>query len=174
VIYTCVPVVTTTTDGGGGTTDGGKTDGDKGQSAEEMKWLQEILKDAKDDAERKEIEDAWKDLDHEGRRKFYDKIKGAGKDGAGGAFLTPAPATIVVTLPAEAKLTIDDAATASTSSPRVFMSPALSPGKAYHYTLKAEYTKDGKPVTVSRQIEVRAGAETRVDLNDTNVTVASK
>jgi uncharacterized protein (TIGR03000 family) len=75
-----------------------------------------------------------------------------------------APATIVVRLPADAKLTIDDAATASTSARRVFTSPDLPAGREFHYTLKAEWTRDGKPVAISRQIAVRAGEETDLTL----------
>jgi uncharacterized protein (TIGR03000 family) len=73
-----------------------------------------------------------------------------------------APATIVVSLPAEAKLLIDDAATASKSAQRVFVSPTLNPGRDYHYTLKAEWMRDGKAVSMTREIAVRAGEETRV------------
>ena len=51
--------------------------------------------------------------------------------------LVPAPATIIVSLPADATLTIDDAATVSTSSLRVFTSPILPNGRDFHYTLKA-------------------------------------
>jgi uncharacterized protein (TIGR03000 family) len=76
----------------------------------------------------------------------------------------PAPATIVVNLPAEAKLTIDDAATTSTSSTRVFASPALEPGRDYFYTLKAEVVRDGKTVTATKRITVHAGEETQVSL----------
>jgi uncharacterized protein (TIGR03000 family) len=76
-----------------------------------------------------------------------------------------APATIVVTVPADARLTIDGEATTSTSTRRVFVSPALEAGRDYHYTLKAEFVKDGKPVTVSKEIAVQAGNETRVTLD---------
>jgi len=75
-----------------------------------------------------------------------------------------APATIVVSLPADARLTIDDSPTTSTSSRRVFVSPALEPGKTYHYTLKAEATRDGKPVHVEERVTVQAGRETEVTL----------
>ena len=86
----------------------------------------------------------------------------------------PAPATIIVSLPADAKLTIDDAATTSTSSLRVFNSPTLPVGRDFHYTLKAEYSRDGKPVTRSKEVTVRAGGETRVNLNDGVAGVASR
>jgi len=76
----------------------------------------------------------------------------------------PAPATILVSLPAEAKLTVDGAATQSTSSTREFASPALEPGRDYYYTLKADIVRDGKPASTSRRVAVRAGQQTRVRL----------
>jgi uncharacterized protein (TIGR03000 family) len=78
--------------------------------------------------------------------------------------MAPAPATLVVDLPAEARLTIDGDPTTSTSEHRVFVSPELNPGRDYHYTLRAEIMRDGKPVTVARKVAVRAGEETQVTL----------
>jgi uncharacterized protein (TIGR03000 family) len=77
----------------------------------------------------------------------------------------PAPATIIVTLPDDATLMVDDTPTRSTTSRRIFVSPPLEPGKMFHYTLKAEAMRDGKPVTTSQRVEVRAGGLTRVDLS---------
>jgi uncharacterized protein (TIGR03000 family) len=85
-----------------------------------------------------------------------------------------APATIVVTLPADAKLTVDDSPTASTSSPRVLVSPTLEPGKEFHYTLKGEILRDGKTVTATQRIAVRAGEETRVNLEFPTASVAQR
>ncbi|HVS40551.1 MAG TPA: TIGR03000 domain-containing protein, partial [Gemmataceae bacterium] len=76
----------------------------------------------------------------------------------------PTTATIVVSLPADAKLSIDDQPTTSTSAQRVFVSPSLPTGKDFYYTLKAEITVDGKPTVVSQVVKVRAGEESRVTL----------
>jgi uncharacterized protein (TIGR03000 family) len=87
----------------------------------------------------------------------------------------PAPATIVVSLPADAKLTIDDNPTTSTTATRVFQSPSLAPGKDFRYTLKAEVIRDGKAVVETQEIIVRAGATTRVTLDpEPAVSVAQK
>jgi len=75
-----------------------------------------------------------------------------------------APATIVVSLPAEARLLIDDEATASTSAQRVFVSPNLNPGRDFHYNLKAEFVRDGRTLAVSKEVAVRAGNQTQVTL----------
>ncbi len=67
-----------------------------------------------------------------------------------------------MTLPADAKLTIDGSPTVSTSQTRVFVSPDLTPGKTFHYELKATLVRDGKTETVTKRVAVRAGADTRV------------
>jgi uncharacterized protein (TIGR03000 family) len=73
-------------------------------------------------------------------------------------------AMIVVSLPADAKLTIDGEATTSTSDKRVFVSSNLPTGQEFHYTLKAQVVVDGKSVEVSKVVTVRAGEETNVTL----------
>jgi uncharacterized protein (TIGR03000 family) len=78
--------------------------------------------------------------------------------------LLAGPATIIVILPAEATLTIDDAPTRSTSEMRVFVTPPLERGRVFHYTLKAETRQDGRTLNPSEQIAVQAGKETRVTL----------
>ena len=75
-----------------------------------------------------------------------------------------AAATLVVSLPADATLTIDDQPTTSTSDHRVFVSPELATGKDYSYTLKAKISVNGQPTVVSKTVTVRAGEETQVTL----------
>ena len=84
---------------------------------------------------------------------------------SGAVASTEAPATIVVSLPADAKLTIDGEATTSTSAQRVFVSPNLPVGKEFHYMLKAEIMVKGKPVVVSESVAVKAGEESRITLS---------
>ena len=74
-------------------------------------------------------------------------------------------ATLVVTLPADATLSIDDAATSSISANRVFVTPALEAGKEYEYTLKAQVVRDGKKQIVTEKVTVRAGKTSQVELN---------
>jgi uncharacterized protein (TIGR03000 family) len=76
-----------------------------------------------------------------------------------------ASATIVVNLPADAKLTVDGNATQSTDSVRTFTSPPLQPGKEYQYTLRAEVTRDGKKIDRTREVNVRAGQTSRVNID---------
>jgi len=85
-----------------------------------------------------------------------------------------APVTIIVSLPTDATLTIDDAVTSSKSSRRVFVSPALPIGREFSYTLKATFTKDGKPVVVSKDVVVHAGEEVAVKMDASLTGVASR
>jgi uncharacterized protein (TIGR03000 family) len=98
----------------------------------------------------------------QGDRRYYDESnmnrKRLGAPSAAG----DAPATIVVRLPADARLMIDGAPTSSTQDVRRFVSPPLQPGKEYQYTLKAEVTRDGKKVEHSRDVTVRAGQPSEV------------
>jgi uncharacterized protein (TIGR03000 family) len=75
------------------------------------------------------------------------------------------PATIVVRLPADAKLTVDGSATRSTDGVRTFVSPPQQPGKEYQYTLRAELTRDGKKVERTRDVNVRAGQTSEVNFD---------
>jgi uncharacterized protein (TIGR03000 family) len=86
----------------------------------------------------------------------------------------PAGATIVVSLPSDAQLTIDDEATTSTTERRVFVSPTLESGREFHYTLKATVVRDGKPVVMEERVTVRAGEETKVNLTPAATGVAAK
>lgn len=83
----------------------------------------------------------------------------------------PTPAKVLVSLPADATLTIDGHATTSTSAQRTFVSPELEAGKDFTYTLKAEMVREGKTVTESKTIVVRAGETTEVSFD--TLTVAS-
>jgi len=86
----------------------------------------------------------------------------------------PARATITVRLPADARLTIDGEATRSTSDTRSFVTPPLERDKDFHYTLEARVLRDGKPVTMSKRVTVRAGEETQVSLDASSGNVAQR
>jgi uncharacterized protein (TIGR03000 family) len=76
----------------------------------------------------------------------------------------PAPATVVVHLPADARLTVDDQPTRATSDERVFISPPLQPGQNYFYVLRAELNRNGEKLTASQNVTVRAGQTSEVTL----------
>ena len=88
---------------------------------------------------------------------------------------TSAPAFLVVSVPAGARLSIGGEATTSTATPRVFVSPALNFGRDYLYTVQVEFQKDGKTVKVSKEVAVKAGEETRINFtNEVAAAVASR
>jgi uncharacterized protein (TIGR03000 family) len=76
----------------------------------------------------------------------------------------PAPATLIVSLPAGARLLVDEQPTTSTSAQRVFVSPPLERGYDYTYNLTATMQRDGQPVSTTQRVTVRAGQSVRVNL----------
>jgi uncharacterized protein (TIGR03000 family) len=76
-----------------------------------------------------------------------------------------APAILIVSLPADATLTIDGTPTRQMGAERRYASPPLSAGKTYAYTLVAIWKEGGAARKVERRVEVQAGKETKVDLN---------
>lgn len=95
------------------------------------------------------------------------------EDKKDGSSLTPTRATVVVALPADAKLYADDRAMNLSSASRTFVTPTLEAGRTYQYTLRAEYTRAGEMVKTSRRVTVRAGETTRVDFEESAELTAS-
>jgi uncharacterized protein (TIGR03000 family) len=85
----------------------------------------------------------------------------------------PAPARITITVPSDARVSIDGTATVSTETTRTFESPILMTGKSYTYTFKAEFVRDGKNVVVSRNVQVKAGSDITVSL-ESETAIASR
>jgi len=83
------------------------------------------------------------------------------------------PATIVVTLPEGARLSIDGNNTTSTSATRTFITPALDVNSDYVYTLRAEVMVEGRPVVETQTVTVRGGQMSTVPFNFSS-TVASR
>lgn len=80
--------------------------------------------------------------------------------------MAPTRAKLVVELPADAKLFIDDLPMKTTSGVRAFNTPTLEPGQAYYYMVRIEYVQDGKTVSETRRVIVRAGQVARADFKD--------
>jgi uncharacterized protein (TIGR03000 family) len=74
-------------------------------------------------------------------------------------------ATLMVSLPADARLLVDGKETRQTGSLRRFYSPPLPTGRTFRYELEATWTgPDGKPVRVKKIVRVSAGERIPVDL----------
>ena len=85
-----------------------------------------------------------------------------------------APATIVVSLPADARLTVDGAPTKSTSDRRTLVTPELEFGSTYVYTMRAEIVRDGRTLAETHDVTVRGGETSTVQFQFSNQTVASR
>lgn len=71
-------------------------------------------------------------------------------------------ATVVVTLPADAKLFIDGVLSTLDTAVRVFRTPELRPGVKYSYELKIAVDRGGKPQETTKIVDVEAGKTARV------------
>jgi uncharacterized protein (TIGR03000 family) len=78
---------------------------------------------------------------------------------------TSRPATVLVNLPAEAKLTFNGWTSTNKSSTRRFRTPAIEPGQEFAYTIRAEMVRDGQTIVQNHRVVVRAGQETRVNID---------
>jgi uncharacterized protein (TIGR03000 family) len=74
-------------------------------------------------------------------------------------------ALLNVSVPAEAKVFVNGAATTSTGSDRQFISRGLNAGNRYSYEVKAEYVKDGKTVSETKSVTLGPGEMAGVAFN---------
>lgn len=72
-------------------------------------------------------------------------------------------ARIRLIVPADAKVWFGQSATRQTGAVRRFESPPLAAGKDYTYDVKATWTENGKEITRTRHVDVRANARVTVD-----------
>jgi uncharacterized protein (TIGR03000 family) len=93
----------------------------------------------------------------EGKGEELRKPKEGGKPNT----MAPNRAKLIVELPADAKLYVDDQPMRTTSAVRSFNTPVLETGQVYYYELRAEVIRDGKPVTETKRVLLRAGEVVR-------------
>jgi uncharacterized protein (TIGR03000 family) len=83
------------------------------------------------------------------------------------AHLAAAPADtaahLVVQVPDEAEVWIEQVKTQQTGATRRFVSPPLAAGTEYSYTIRARWTADGRAVERSKTVAVQAGAQVSVN-----------
>jgi uncharacterized protein (TIGR03000 family) len=78
----------------------------------------------------------------------------------------PANASLLIRVPADAKVYIDGNLMRSKSTERLFTSPEIEPGTPYFYMLRVEREKDGKTVQEVRRVTVMAGETSRLDFDN--------
>ena len=113
-----------------------------------------------DDAERKAVEDLLRRLRDQKKRERERKRDDDNQ-------VSAAPARIVVKLPAQARLWVDQVACPLQGTERSFDTPALEPGQRYAYTLRVEVERDGRRAEETRRVPLVAGQ--RVEVNFDNV-----
>ena len=74
-------------------------------------------------------------------------------------------ATVVVRLPADARLFAENRPLALTSGERQFVTPPLPEGE-FTYTFRAEYVRNGETISQTKRVNVRSGNTYPVEFND--------
>jgi uncharacterized protein (TIGR03000 family) len=85
----------------------------------------------------------------------------------------PAKAKLLVEVPADAKLYIDDQLMKSTTAQRTFNTPMLDEGQSYYYILRAEVVREGKTYQDTKRVIVRAGEQVRTTFSDEELTAST-
>jgi uncharacterized protein (TIGR03000 family) len=80
--------------------------------------------------------------------------------------IDPTGAKLLIELPANAKLFIDDKPVKTALGVQLFDIPALEPDKDYFYMVRIEMMRDGQPLSQTRRILVRAGQVTRTEFKE--------
>jgi uncharacterized protein (TIGR03000 family) len=78
--------------------------------------------------------------------------------------------TVVVKLPADARLYADGRPLNQTAAERTFVTPPLPVGQDYTYTFRAEYVRDGETISQTRRATVRPGHSATVEFTDLAMT----
>ena len=75
-------------------------------------------------------------------------------------------AKLIVELPDNARLFVDDRPVENVATRRTFVTPSLQQGHAYYYILRAEVVRDGKTRSESKRVIVRPGEVVRASFTD--------
>jgi uncharacterized protein (TIGR03000 family) len=84
----------------------------------------------------------------------------------------PRPVTISMHVPADAEVWFDDTRTVQTGAFRAFVSPRLTPGQDYVYTLRVRWVEANRTVERTRRLTIRAGDGIALEFSDRGVAEA--
>jgi uncharacterized protein (TIGR03000 family) len=70
---------------------------------------------------------------------------------------TPATALLTVSVPADAKVFVNDQPTRTTGAYRRYTCTGLAPSMVYAYRVRAEFTRDGKAASEEKTVRLGAG-----------------
>jgi uncharacterized protein (TIGR03000 family) len=80
--------------------------------------------------------------------------------------MEPMRAKLLIELPANAKLFIDDKPVKTALGVQLLDTPALQPDTVYFYIVRVEMMRDGQPLSETRRILVRAGQVARTEFKE--------
>jgi uncharacterized protein (TIGR03000 family) len=83
-------------------------------------------------------------------------------------------ARLVIEVPADAKLYIDDQMMKTSSDKRVFNTPVLEAGSTYYYILRVEVAREGTTHTETRRILIKAGEEVKQSFTESSIAASAK
>jgi uncharacterized protein (TIGR03000 family) len=83
-------------------------------------------------------------------------------------------ASLIVELPADAKLYVDNQLTKASSERRVFNSPPLEEGQTYYYILRAEVIRDGKTLSETKRVLLHARDVVRASFSDLGTVATTR
>jgi uncharacterized protein (TIGR03000 family) len=83
-------------------------------------------------------------------------------------------ATVTVKVPEGAKFSVDGKEVAVATPEQTFLTPALEASRTYYYEMKASTKKDGKELSASQRVAIKAGEKVTVDLRDVKPWSAPK
>lgn len=83
-------------------------------------------------------------------------------------------AHLVIEVPVDAKLYIDDQLMKTTSEKRIFNTPKLDKGQTYYYMLRVEVAREGVTHSESRRVLIKAGDDIQQAFTETTIAVASR
>jgi len=79
---------------------------------------------------------------------------------------SPKQAEVTIQVAQGSKLLVDGKEINLTSSTERFLTPELDPSRIYFYEMKATAKQDGKELSASKRVAVKAGEKVAVDLRD--------
>jgi uncharacterized protein (TIGR03000 family) len=85
----------------------------------------------------------------------------------------PAAGTVLVRVPEDARLYFNGTLTQTPGSVRRFNTPPLPVGQDFMYELRAEVTRQGRPISETKRVLVRAGQTTEVDFSNLDAAAAT-
>lgn len=85
-----------------------------------------------------------------------------------------AKARLVVEVPGDAKVYIDDQLMKTKEGVRKYSTPTLEPGQLYYYMVKAEIVRDGKTQSETKRVVVKAGEESRLSFDKLEPVATAK